>query len=91
MVIKDKIADTSAQNEFSLQGGFGSLRDVVEVTREELVLVQGLVWSPPPPLSLVLQGCPTGRRPLGRPKRSWRAVSSQLASEHLRILPEELK
>ena len=46
-----------------------------------------------PPGSLpgeVFRSCPTGRRPLGRPRTRWRDYVSLLAWEGLGIPPEEL-
>ncbi len=55
-------------------------------------MVQASDQDPPGCLPLeVSGGCPTGRRPRGRPRTRWRDYISHLASERLGILQEALE
>ncbi|KAK3546928.1 hypothetical protein QTP86_005132, partial [Hemibagrus guttatus] len=39
----------------------------------------------------VFRACPTGKKPWGKPRTSWRDYVSRLAWKHLGVPPEELE
>ena len=47
-------------------------------------------WMPPERLPEVLDACPTGKRPRGRPRARWKDYIFTLARERLGILQKEV-